>query len=233
MLEKPLALYLPKQQKGLKPQLQMSIYLSTAYLAPIEYYSKLLSDDVIIEQHENYIKQTYRNRCTILSANGPMTLSIPIESSGGKKCLIRDLCVAEHGNWRHLHWNALISAYNSTPFFEYYQDDFRPFYEKSYKYLFDFNEELRDLICRLIDIDTSYLKYTDEFTLELGSEDFRSKISPKTDWRQVDPYFESVPYYQIFDQRFGFSENLSIVDLLFNMGNESLIVLNKSIKKTS
>lgn len=211
----------------------MSIYLSTAYLAPIEYYSKLLSGDVFIEQHENYIKQTYRNRCTILSANGPMALSIPIESAGGKKCPIRDVRIADHGNWRHLHWNALISAYNSTPFFEYYQDDFRPFYEKSYKYLFDFNEELRDLICRLIDIDTSHVKYTDEFVLEIEGEDFRSKISPKVDWKLSDPVFESVPYYQIFDQRFGFTENLSIVDLLFNMGNESLIVLSKSIKKTS
>lgn len=211
----------------------MSIYLSTAYLAPVEYYSKLLKGDVYIEQHENYIKQTYRNRCTILSANGPMALSIPIESAGGKKCPIRDVCVADHGNWRHLHWNALISAYNSTPFFEYYQDDFRPFYEKEYKYLFDFNEELRNLICRLIDIDTSSIKYTDEFLLEREGEDYRSKISPKIDWKLADNDFESILYYQVFDQRFGFSENLSILDLLFNMGNESLIVLTKSIKKTS
>lgn len=211
----------------------MSIYLSTAYLAPIEYYSKLLTGDVFVEQHENYIKQTYRNRCTILSANGAMVLSIPIESSGGKKCPIVDVRIADHGNWRHLHWNALVSAYNSTPFFEYYQDDFRPFYEKSYKYLFDFNEQLRDLICRLIDIDTSTVKYTNEFRLEPKGDDFRTRISPKIDWKSTDPSFASVPYYQVFDQRFGFTENLSIVDLLFNMGNESLIVLTKSIKKTS
>lgn len=211
----------------------MSIYLSTTYLAPVEYYAKLLKGDVYIEQHENYIKQTYRNRCTILSANGPMALSIPIESAGGKKCPIMEVCIADHGNWRHLHWNALISAYNSTPFFEYYQDDFRPFYEKEYKYLFDFNEELRNLICRLIDIDTSSIKYTDEFLLEREGEDYRSKISPKIDWKLIDSDFESVPYYQVFDQRFGFSENLSILDLLFNMGNESLIVLSKSIKKTT
>lgn len=211
----------------------MSTYLSTAYLAPVEYYSKLLKGDVYIEQHENYIKQTYRNRCTILSANGPMALSVPIESAGGKKCPIRDVRIADHGNWRHLHWNALISAYNSTPFFEYYQDDFRPFYEKEYKYLFDFNEELRNLICQLIDIDTSTIQYTDEFLLEVEGEDCRSKISPKMDWRVTDPDFESIPYYQVFEHRFGFTENLSILDLLFNMGNESLLVLSKSIKKTS
>ncbi len=211
----------------------MSTYLSTAYLAPVEYYSKLLKGDVYIEQHENYIKQTYRNRCTILSANGPMALSVPIESAGGKKCPIRDVRIADHGNWRHLHWNALISAYNSTPFFEYYQDDFRPFYEKEYKYLFDFNEELRNLICQLIDIDTSTIQYTDEFLLEVEGVDYRSKISPKIDWRVTDPDFESIPYYQVFEHRFGFTENLSILDLLFNMGNESLLVLSKSIKKTS
>lgn len=211
----------------------MSTYLSTAYLAPVEYYSKLLKGDVYIEQHENYIKQTYRNRCTILSANGLMALSVPIESAGGKKCPIRDVRIADHGNWRHLHWNALISAYNSTPFFEYYQDDFRPFYEKEYKYLFDFNEELRNLICQLIDIDTSTIGYTDEFLLEVEGEDYRSKISPKIDWRVIDPDFESIPYYQVFEHRFGFTENLSILDLLFNMGNESLLVLSKSIKKTS
>ena len=211
----------------------MSTFLSTAYLAPIEYYSKLLKGDVYIEQYENYIKQTYRNRCTILSANGPMALSVPIESAGGKKCAIRDVRMADHGNWRHLHWNALISAYNSTPFFEYYQDEFRPFYENEYRYLFDFNEDLRSLICQLIDIDTSRIKYTGEFLLEVEGEDYRSKISPKVDWKLNDPDFESVPYYQVFDHRFGFTENLSILDLLFNMGNESLLVLSKSIKKTS
>lgn len=211
----------------------MSIYLSTAYLAPIAYYSKLLKGDVFIEQHENYIKQTYRNRCTILSANGPMSLSIPIESAGGKKMLIRDIRIADHGNWRHLHWNALVSAYNSTPFFEYYQDDLKPFYERDYKFLFDFNEELRNLICQLIDIEVSDVNYTNSFQVDVEGEDYRSIISPKADKKLVDSYFESIPYYQVFDQRFGFTENLSILDLLFNMGNESLIILNKSIKKTS
>lgn len=211
----------------------MSIYLSTAYLAPVQYYSKLLQGSVYIEQQENYIKQTYRNRCTILSANGPMVLSIPIESSGGKKCPIKEVRLSDHGNWRHLHWNALISAYNSTPFFEYYQDDFYPFYEKNYKFLFDFNEELRYLICELIGIDTSNIRYTTEFLLEIEGEDFRSTISPKVDWRSSDTDFRSFSYYQVFDQRFGFIANLSILDLLFNMGNESLIVLNESIKKTS
>lgn len=212
----------------------MSVLLSSAYLAPVQYYSKIVSSEIVyIEQCENYIKQTYRNRCSILSANGIMNLSIPIESLGGKKSLVRDICIAEHGNWRHLHWNALISAYNSTPFFEYYRDYFEPFYEKTYKYLFDFNEELREMICGLLDIDTSNIKYTDLYVMEVGNrdEDFRNTISPKVDLAS-DISFLAEPYYQVFDHRFGFQENLSIVDLLFNMGNESLIVLNKGNKKT-
>ena len=102
----------------------MNIYLSTAYLAPIEYYAYPANfPNIYIERYENYLKQSYRNRCNILSANGVMPLSIPVESAAGKKCLIKDIRITEHGNWRHLHWNALVSAYNSTPFFEYYRDD--------------------------------------------------------------------------------------------------------------
>lgn len=214
----------------------MSIYLSSLYLAPVQYYSKLLlQDKIVIEQNENYMKQTYRNRCTILSANGPMALSIPIESSGGKKTLVRDIRIAEHGNWRHLHWNALISAYNSTPYFEYYEDDFRVFYEKRYEYLFDLNEGLREMICSLLDIETSNIYYSDQYISETGQQDkdYRYEISPKRDWKETDPHFVAVPYYQIFEQKFGFTKNLSIVDLLFNMGNESLLILQQSIKKIS
>lgn len=213
----------------------MSTYLSSAYLAPIAYYATILHhNDVLIEQHENYVKQSYRNRCIILSANGSLVLSIPIESNGGKKCPIRDIRIAEHGNWRHLHWNAIVSAYNSTPFFEYYENDFRPFYEKKYKYLFDFNEGLRHLILDLLGIENR-INYTTEYTTIVGSDsiDFRETISPKKDWKVQLPNFSAIPYYQVFQDRFGFTENLSIIDLLFNMGNESLLVLDKSIKKPS
>jgi hypothetical protein len=206
----------------------MNIYLSSAYLAPVEYYSILYNcSNVLIEQHENYTKQTYRNRCTILSANGRMPLSVPVESTGGKRCPIRDVRIAEHGNWRHLHWNALVSAYNSTPFFEYYRDDFEPFYQKKYTYLFDFNEELRALICNLLDMGGNTAGYTSGYYAQGNGEDWdlRESLCPKKDWRQNNHCFRAVPYYQVFGERFGFTENLSIVDLLFNMGNESPLVL--------
>ena len=114
-------------------------YLSSAYLAPVEYYTKLLAyDKVFVEQHDHYIKQTYRNRCTIAGPSGELALSIPTVKPDTLKCPMKDIRISDHGNWRHLHWNTIESAYNSTPFFEYYKDDFRPFYEKKYEFLIDF-----------------------------------------------------------------------------------------------
>ena len=127
-----------------------TVFLSSAYLAPIEYYTKLLAyDKVFIEQHDHYMKQTYRNRCTIAAPDGELALSIPTVKPDSLKCPMRDIRISDHGNWQHLHWNALESAYNHTPFFEYYKDDFHPFYEKKYEFLVDFNEELCHLICSL------------------------------------------------------------------------------------
>jgi len=209
----------------------MNIYLSSAYLAPIQYYSKfILGEEIFIESCENYIKQTFRNRCTILSANGPMPLSIPVEHQKSLKYQTKDIRIAKQGNWQHLHWNAIISAYNSTPFFEYYKDDFQKFYSKEYNFLFDFNEELRMLICDLIDIDTSHIRYTEKYESGLNN-DYRETIHPKKDWKTLDPEFMVKPYYQVFSHKFGFVENMSIIDLLFNMGNESLIVLYQSRNK--
>ena len=106
---------------------QTTVLLSTAYLAPVEYYTKLLAYDRIrIEQYDHYQKQTYRNRCTIASPSGPLALTVPTVKPSTLKCFTRDIRISDHGNWRHLHWNALESAYNHTPFFEYYKDDFRP-----------------------------------------------------------------------------------------------------------
>ena len=157
------------------------VYLSTAYLAPLVYYLSLArAEKVFIESHCNYIKQSYRNRCLIASANGVQSLSIPVERSLSIKCLTRDVRISEHGNWRHLHWNAIVSAYNSTPFFEYYADDFRPFYEKRYTFLFDFNESLRELVCRLIDIhpDVSCTTFYKEGFSD-SETDLREEIHPK------------------------------------------------------
>lgn len=203
-------------------------YISTAYLGPIQLYSKLYAyKEVRLETAENYIKQTYRNRCVIAAANGAQALTIPIVKPQTLKCLTRDIRISDHGNWRHLHWNALVSAYNMSPFFEYYEEDFAPFYEKKYDYLFDFNEKLREMICSLIDIQP-HITLTKDYKIA-PSHDFREIISPKS--HQEDPKFQPIPYYQVFKEKYGFLPNLSIVDLLFNMGPESTLILKQTIKE--
>ncbi|MDR0232774.1 MAG: WbqC family protein [Dysgonamonadaceae bacterium] len=201
-------------------------YFSTAYLAPVEYYMQMLAfPQTVIEKHCNYVKQTYRNRCVIASANGLQTLSIPIEKPETIKCLTKDIRIAEHDNWRHLHWIAIKSAYNSTPFFEYYEDDFIKFYERPYNFLFDFNESLRMLITDLLDIEPQ-VTYSSEYKADFLSNeiDYRETIHPKKN--PVTSSFK--PYYQVFESRFGFQPNLSIIDLLFNMGPESIYILRQN-----
>jgi hypothetical protein len=200
--------------------------LNSLYLAPIEYYSALFrAENAIIEIHDNYQKQSYRNRCQIAGANGAISLSIPIEKPATSTCKMKDIRISEHGNWRHLHWNAIISAYRSSPFFEYYEDDFRPFYEKKQTFLHDFNEELRQLICRLIGIQTP-VSYSETY-IETVSEnekniiDFREIIHPKKTIIAETPI-----YYQVFAEKNGFIPQLSIIDLLFNRGNESRLMLS-------
>lgn len=211
--------------------MEESVYLSTAYLAPVQYYTKLYAyPNVFVEQYDNYVKQTYRNRCTIATADGPLALSVPTEKPVTLKCPVKDLRISDHGNWRHLHWTAIESAYRNSPFFDYYRDDFQPFYEKKYEFLYDFNEQLCSLACELIDIQPQF-KRTSEYkqTFESNEHDFRELIHPKKDFKLLDSSFNPAPYYQVFEVRHGFLPNLSIIDLLFNMGPESLIVLKKSL----
>ena len=210
----------------------MQILLSSAYLPPVQYFAHLQSaEQVWIEQYDHYQKQTYRNRCVIAAPDGPLPLTVPIEKPNTQKAFMRDIRISDHGNWRHLHWNAIESAYNHTPFFEYYKDDFRPFYEKKFDFLVDYNEQLCQLVCQLIDIDTSFQR-TESYVAEPSNTiiDLRDAIHPKKEVMD-DASFSAVPYYQVFQERLGFLPNLSIIDLLFNMGPEAILVLQKSIKE--
>ncbi|MBR0043012.1 MAG: WbqC family protein [Bacteroides sp.] len=209
----------------------MQILLSSAYLPPVQYFAHLQSaEQVWIEQYDHYQKQTYRNRCVIAAPDGPLSLTVPIEKPNTQKAFMRDIRISDHGNWRHLHWNAIESAYNHTPFFEYYKDDFRPFYEKKFDFLVDYNEQLCQLVCQLIDIDTSFQR-TESYITEPSNTiiDLRDAIHPKKELMN-DASFGVIPYYQVFQERLGFLPNLSIIDLLFNMGPEAILVLQKSIK---
>lgn len=210
----------------------MSIILSTAYNAPIQYYTKfLLGQPIVIEQHDTYIKQSYRNRCTIHSTDGAMSLSVPVSYSSKEKTKTKDVLISDHGNWQHTHWNAIISAYNSTPFFEYYRDDYEKFYTSKFDSLVHFNDELLRLTLSHLNIELPQIKYSEEYVDIISSSDIdcREIIHPKRSF-DLDNLFVAREYYQIFGDKNGFIPNMSILDLLFNMGNESLLVLMDSIQ---
>ncbi len=200
--------------------------LSSTYFGPIQWYQKLHRMPCIIEQHDHFVKQTYRNRCVIATANGTQTLTVPIERYDGTKCPMRDIRISDHGNWRHLHWNALVSAYGETPFFEFYADDLRPFFEKRHTFLFDLNLDIMHTMCQLLDVRPQVT--LSEQYIVLPSEDdavvdFREAIRPKHPLPDAD--FNPTPYYQVRAQRHGFLPNLSILDLLFNEGPEGIFYL--------
>ncbi len=195
----------------------MDILVSSSYLAPISYYSALYgASSVFIEHQEHYVKQTFRNRCLIAGPDGPLPLTIPVVKPNNPHCPISQIRISDHGNWRHLHWNALKSAYGQSPFFEFYEDDFRPFYEPDWEYLVDYNLDLLQLVCRLIDFQPT-IRVT---------EVYQSAPVDVSDLR-FPAQFPSLmrPYYQVFAQRQGFLPDLSIVDLLFCMGPESILYL--------
>ena len=200
----------------------MQVLLSTTYFGPVQWYQKLhRADAVLIEQWESCQKQTYRNRCIIETTQGVQALTVPVVR--GESQLIKDIRISDHGNWRHLHWNALQSAYGESPFFEYYQDDIRPFFEKRWDYLLDYNDAICQKMCELIDIQPS-IQYSSDFVAEPNNvSDYRIAINPKHPIPDAD--FTPKPYYQVYSSKHGFLSNLSVLDLLFNMGPEGIFYL--------
>lgn len=204
--------------------------LSSAYLAPVQYYAKILQyPRVYVEQYDHYMKQTYRNRCVIATQAGTQALVIPAESGGGAKTRMRDVRISWHGGWRRVHWQALVSAYGKSPFFEYYADDLQPFYERKFAFLIDFNEELCRAVCGMLGIGALPERTREYADAEaMGADDFRDSIHPKRGFGG-DTDFRAQPYYQVFAERNGFRPNLSVADLLFNEGPEALSVLRRCI----
>ena len=174
------------------------------------------------ELYKANLSQPYDHPTT----NGPLSLTIP--TNHNTSLAMKDIRISDHANWRHVHWNALLSAYGESPFFEYYQDDIRPFFEKKYEFLFDFNMETTEKMIELLDIrpkisiTEAYIQ-SKELKEENEIKDFRDAIRPKKPL--PDPEFESKRYYQVYGQKYGFQPNMSILDLLFNEGNEAIFFL--------
>ena len=206
--------------------------LQTTYFGPIQWYQKLYRyKHCTVEQYDSFQKQTYRNRCVIATANGTQALTVPVESDKraviSDKQTIKDVRISDHNQWRRIHWNALQSAYSESPFFEYYADDLHPFFEQKYDFLLDFNEAIRQKVCELIDIHPQ-VSYTTEYTSSIqhhpsSISDFRDVINAKHPLPDAD--FAPKAYWQVFQHKHGFLPNLSILDLLFNMGPESIFYL--------
>lgn len=195
----------------------MDIIAHPLYLAPVSQYVRLFAADRLLWDVDTpFVKQTYRNRTVIAAENGPLPLTVPVVHGGVQP--LRDVRISDHGNWRRLHWNAIMSAYKKSPFFDYYADDFRPFYEKKIEFLVDFNMQLHATVCGLLGLERETVEYSAADAA--GEEDVRSLAQPSQGMELC-----SLPYYQVFGQRNGFLPNMGIADLLFNMGPEGLIVL--------
>ena len=175
--------------------------LPTTYMGSVEWYRQFLANPsaVQIEVMESFPKQTYRNRCTITTPDGPLTLSVPVKRADSKQ-LTKDVEISYQQRWQHQHWIALVSAYKRTPYFDYYADFFRPFYEQETRFLVDFNEKIHEVIVRLM------------ANREPGAKNQEQRPITTTDWSGLD--LESC-----------FGNGQSILDLLFEYGPETIMKL--------
>ena len=198
--------------------------LTTAYFPPVEYFAVLARySAVYLEACEKYQKQSWRNRCRILTANGPMDLNFPIVHDG--KSLIKEVKVDYSTPWLRRTEYAIDSAYYSSPFFEYYRDELFATLDKQPETLWELNMNIIRFFCRKIGINPE-IKETQKFVAPAGSilqpvpEDLRYSIHPK-----IASDYVAKPYWQVFREKFGFVPGLSVMDLLFNEGPESLSYL--------
>lgn len=192
---------------------------STAYLPPISYISGCLhSEQVLIEQFETYSRQTIRNRCLIYGPNGMQALSIPVRKVNGNHTLTRDIRIVTSTPWQRLHWRSIETAYNNSPFFLYYKDTFEAVFTKKFDSLLELNTHLLGIIFSILGV-TKKIVFTQSFmSLPAGKEKSEVFLPEKKQVKSSD----LPPYTQVFSPKHGFIPDLSIVDLLFNLGPESL-----------
>lgn len=176
--------------------------MTTSYLPPISWWHQWITEGMpLFADDAIYRKRGGMNHCTIDSPNGPLTLTIPIEKPVTPHIQVSEVRLSEHGDWRHKHWHALQSTYYNSPYFEYYQDQFLPIYEGHQERLVEFNAQLIQTVSHLMGLDT------------IEPERLKQMQSSKS------------TYYQVFAHKHGFVPNLSIIDLLMNMGPESLLYI--------
>lgn len=207
----------------------MNPLLETAYWPNLHYFYYLLNfDQPVIEQHESYHKQSFRNRTQILTANGILDLSIPVKNAG-RQCVTKDVEISYTENWHLKHWRAIASAYGNSPYFEFFEEEIRHFYTGQFTSLLDYNLSQLRLIFKLLKVKKEIV-LTGAFEKQPQNLiDLRTKIHHNLDFRE-DPLVKDVlqkPYYQTFENKFPFQPDLSILDLLFNTGLGTVEYLRK------
>lgn len=199
-----------------------TLLLTSAYFPPLSYFHQIKQyNEFYIEQYENFGKQSYRNRCEIMTANGVISLTVPVQKANSKT-LIRDLRIIYQADWQKLHFRGIESAYKNSPYYEYYIDDLMPFFEKKETFLLDYNTAILESILELLNIE-SRLRLTEDYVRENTPAwlDLRNAIHPKESRRSSGGTFVSRPYRQTFSDRFPFIPDLSILDLLFCCGPQA------------
>jgi hypothetical protein len=191
----------------------MKIIIHPTYFPSISHYIAMLQADLVtLEMEDNFQKQTNRNRMYIYSPNGVQLLNIPVKNSIDKHQKYKDVRIENDFGWQKNHFKSLEAAYRTSPFFEYFEDDFRPLFEKKHEFLMDLNLETFELVNDALGVQFSIEK-TDEYFHEVTNlKDFRSLANGKKDTTQIEEYT------QVFNEKHGFINNLSILDLLFNEG---------------
>lgn len=189
---------------------------SLYYAAPISYYAKMFQKhSIIIDLGEYFRKGTYRNRCSIAGANGILTLSIPLQKGKNQRTPMGEVKISYDHPWQKIHWDSLCAAYRRSPFFEYYEDDFKDFYKTPYSTLSEFNLELQNTFLRLLGTELNAETSSNYMVPKNNRDDYRMLYDSKS-------HLSTPRYMQVFEDRNGFLEDLSIFDLLFNKGNRSL-----------
>ncbi len=200
----------------------MTPVFSLPYLPNIAWFQHVLQyKQFTIEMHEHFVKQTYRNRCVILSANGPLPLIIPVQHSNAKTPICH-LHANSAVKWQQHHWQSIQSAYGKSAYFFHYKHYFEPLFNNTNGQIFNFNLELLQLVFKLLKVEPTW-QFTNNYQIVDEKLDFRHFFNAKT--RNPLELLKQQRYHQVFAEKFGFEPNLSIVDLLFNMGPQSKLVL--------
>jgi hypothetical protein len=197
--------------------MQSSAIFPLFYLPPVSYFTALKENDFnfLLEKHEHFPKQTFRNRVSIASPDGILDLFVPVIKGSKVRTPFKDVKISYDSKWQRLHWLSLQNCYRSSAYFEYYEDGLAPFYEKKYDFLLDYNSELLSWILKQMKLNST-LNFTEEYFKETDGLDLRDDFNKKT-----IQSVETKSYFQVFSDRNEFIPNLSIVDLLFNQGPQT------------